>query len=491
VVVEPDQARSRKGDGTMSSPTESPMSCIIDDEFDRAWASSTGDPDALFKVLDENGVFESDTAPRSPRSTASSPNDEDKASSQGLSTMAPSTSASISSSTGQQKRAWKLESSEEEDYEEGQPDTAHHDKVAKVGGPAVLEVRAKLSPAPDVDRAAAGPPAATSRMDRLRSRAFSQLPVGTVGMAAHMKIPLAGCAVSLGRQVAIGCHRNEKRELVGVRHWAKGLAEALKKAGVEYEAQMSRAVQHEGLCAGTLAELVGVEALGLHICTQAVADSDKLARRFIQHTWPDIQHVFEDNTALIDISAKDGRYCAICTKQCRTKLPVPDIASGGFPCTPFTKMRDQKGSTPATGKPFEHPSYHVVMGQLPEYLKERQPHSFWIEEVETLRRNDPRTGNTYLNQLAAACKSAGYELRAMLLNHNSWVDMPRERIFLMGFRDSAGGAKAADWAVAKIEATVASRHQQGGPVGVWEVLNVSDMDEQTWLSHSKAPPQCT
>ena len=79
-----------------------------------------------------------------------------------------------------------------------------------------------------------------------------------------------------------------------------------------------------------------------------------------------------------------------------------------------------------------------------EYLKRRSPSTFIVEEVPAFQDIDQRKGVSYLYQFCNRCARQGYLVRVLCLNHNTWCDMPRERLWICGFKRSFG-EKAADW----------------------------------------------
>ena len=143
-------------------------------------------------------------------------------------------------------------------------------------------------------------------------------------------------------------------------------------------------------------------------------------------------------------------YCCCCSGPCsRTDWSV-DLCSGGFPCTPFTALRQKTGRTPRTGSAEQHPAFNTLVRQLEEYLAVRSPHGFWIEEVNGILNRNPVTGNRYMDEVASVVANRGYSIRVLVLNHNTWIKLARERVFLLGWHHCSGGKHAADWASAAV-----------------------------------------
>ena len=90
------------------------------------------------------------------------------------------------------------------------------------------------------------------------------------------------------------------------------------------------------------------------------------------------------------------------------------------------------------------------MTEFPKYLELRKPRSWWLEEVEEVLKVNPLTGSTYLEELGKRAAQQGYSSRAMVINHDCFVKVPRRRIFILGASEEAGGKEAADIAIKKV-----------------------------------------
>ena len=145
----------------------------------------------------------------------------------------------------------------------------------------------------------------------------------------------------------------------------------------------------------------------------------------------------------------------------------------------------QGGKGAKQGTPELHPQFNSIMEGLPDYLRRRCPESFIVEEVCAISRPCPNTGRPFLSTLVERCTQVGYSVVVLKLNHNDWIDVARERMFLLGFRSTAGGQRAAKWAAQKAQEVVTARQSMGGPVGVWEVLDASDPEELAALGSRK------
>ena len=125
------------------------------------------------------------------------------------------------------------------------------------------------------------------------------------------------------------------------------------------------------------------------------------------------------------------------------------------------------------------------MKEFPAYLAQRQPHMFWFEEVEAVKRMESQATVSHLEQVLHKCSDAGYSVRVLHLNHSICIDMARTRIFVVGVRASAGGREAADWIAEKAAGVMRHRRSQGGPTAVWDVLNSKDDTEFEYLRNNQ------
>ena len=227
--------------------------------------------------------------------------------------------------------------------------------------------------------------------------------------------------------------------------------------------------------------MVGIESLRVRLQTQAAADIDPFARRFLLRTWPGLQHLYTDNASLLEASSS---FCCRCEGTCQGVLQTPDIVSGGFPCKPWTLLRQNSGGTARTGAPHEHPCFRALTEHWPAYLREKQPAGCFVEEVETLLRLDPQTGQPYLNAIVAAISQEGYSVSVVKLDLATWINVPRVRLFLLGFRASCGGGVAADWATQRVDSITSARAEKGAGICVWQVT-YSAADEAERIHNAK------
>ena len=195
--------------------------------------------------------------------------------------------------------------------------------------------------------------------------------------------------------------------------------------------------------------------------------------------------MYHDNAAL---RSPDGGACFGChAARCRFRQGVrPDVASGGFPCPPFSAVRTKTGSTARTGPPEQHPQFDLVMHQYLAYIDYKRPRSFWLLEVKGfLVALKSLGGISPCQQLVNDLKSRNYHCEALVLNHSMFVKNSRERVFLIGCadgEDGAGGAAGArdvrDTVLEIIDMISKILALKGGPPSILDIVDVHSLQER-------------
>ena len=116
--------------------------------------------------------------------------------------------------------------------------------------------------------------------------------------------------------------------------------------------------------------------------------------------------------------------------------------SGGFPCPAFSAQRQKNGSTPGTGAPENHPTFPMAVEEFANYLSERQPSMFWMEEVVGFTKRVEALGMSPLAHVASKCRERGYAVEAFQLCHSVFINVRRPRVYFLGAHQRAGGAAA-------------------------------------------------
>ena len=112
-------------------------------------------------------------------------------------------------------------------------------------------------------------------------------------------------------------------------------------------------------------------------------------------------------------------------KRDHSKTPYCDLYVAGFPCQAFSVAGKRKG--------FQDPR-GTLFYDLFKYIKLKRPKYFILENVKGLVRHDK--GNTF-KTIMESLDSLKYDIHYKVLNTKNYgLPQNRERIFIIGFRDS-------------------------------------------------------
>ena len=117
-------------------------------------------------------------------------------------------------------------------------------------------------------------------------------------------------------------------------------------------------------------------------------------------------------------------------------IPPHDLLLAGFPCQPFSIAGVSKKN--ALGKPhgFRCEAQGTLFFDVARIIESHRPSAFLLENVKNLMRHDG--GKTFDVIHRTLTKELGYQIHWKLLDSRSWVPQRRERIFIVGFRESNG-----------------------------------------------------
>ena len=204
-------------------------------------------------------------------------------------------------------------------------------------------------------------------------------------------------------------------------------------------------LRRDVLCAGSCPELWASIAFqreaefgSVHVCEKKVQAQTWISEHFAHLT----THCFDSNDSILG-----GGYCWQHKRQC---VPAneerTDIMSAGYPCPPFSKQRDKSGSTDKTSKADDHPELRTLMDGFPKYLRSNQPRCWFIENVVEMAKVCPRGSlQTFLAILLYEVAQLGYSCRAIVLEHETYIVVPRRRLFVFGCSSEAGGKVGVEW----------------------------------------------
>lgn len=116
-------------------------------------------------------------------------------------------------------------------------------------------------------------------------------------------------------------------------------------------------------------------------------------------------------------------------------IPAHDVLLAGFPCQPFSIAGVSKKN--ALGRPhgFMDATQGTLFFDVAQIIKHHQPKAFLLENVKNLRSHDG--GNTFATIMNVLQNDLGYKVETRVVSARPWVPQGRERIFIVGFRDSS------------------------------------------------------
>lgn len=117
-------------------------------------------------------------------------------------------------------------------------------------------------------------------------------------------------------------------------------------------------------------------------------------------------------------------------------VPDHDILLAGFPCQPFSIAGVSKKN--ALGRPhgFKDTTQGTLFYDVARIIAEKKPKAFLLENVKNLVSHDK--GKTFKTILNVLRDELGYEVHARVIDGQHFVPQHRERIIIVGFRESAG-----------------------------------------------------
>jgi len=116
------------------------------------------------------------------------------------------------------------------------------------------------------------------------------------------------------------------------------------------------------------------------------------------------------------------------------KIPDHDVLLAGFPCQPFSLAGVSKKNSLGRPHGFLCDTQGTLFYDTAEIIKAKRPKAFLLENVKNLGSHDG--GNTFRTILNVLKNELGYHVDYKVINAAGWVPQKRERIFIVGFRDS-------------------------------------------------------
>ncbi|MFD1361250.1 DNA (cytosine-5-)-methyltransferase [Lentibacillus salinarum] len=117
-------------------------------------------------------------------------------------------------------------------------------------------------------------------------------------------------------------------------------------------------------------------------------------------------------------------------------VPDYDVLLAGFPCQPFSIAGVSKKKSLGMQHGFRDETQGTLFFDVARMIEYHRPKAFVLENVKNLQTHDK--GKTFSVIMRTLEKELGYHVDYKVINSKGWVPQNRERIFIVGFRDSAG-----------------------------------------------------
>jgi len=121
------------------------------------------------------------------------------------------------------------------------------------------------------------------------------------------------------------------------------------------------------------------------------------------------------------------------TKIHAGNVPEHDILVAGFPCQPFSIAGVSKYGSLGREHGFKDETKGTLFFDIVRLLDYHRPKAFMLENVKNLQSHDK--GKTW-QVISRALDELGYIVHSRVLDAKLLVPQHRERIFILGFRDS-------------------------------------------------------
>jgi DNA (cytosine-5)-methyltransferase 1 len=123
------------------------------------------------------------------------------------------------------------------------------------------------------------------------------------------------------------------------------------------------------------------------------------------------------------------------TKVDAADIPKHDVLVAGFPCQPFSLAGVSKKN--ALGRPhgFECETQGTLFFDIERIIAHHRPRAFLLENVKNLKSHDK--GNTWRVIRSTLEDKLKYRVHHIVLDAKHVLPQHRERVFIVGFRDSA------------------------------------------------------
>ena len=118
----------------------------------------------------------------------------------------------------------------------------------------------------------------------------------------------------------------------------------------------------------------------------------------------------------------------------KESVPDHDLLLAGFPCQPFSIAGVSKKNSLRRAHGFEDETQGTLFFDLFQVLRVKRPKAFLLENVKNLVSHDK--GNTFKVIKRKLQEELGYQIDARVIDGAHFVPQHRERIIIVGFRES-------------------------------------------------------
>lgn len=159
-------------------------------------------------------------------------------------------------------------------------------------------------------------------------------------------------------------------------------------------------------------------------------------------------------------------------------IPDHDVLLAGFPCQPFSIAGVSKKNALGKKHGFADETQGTLFFDVARIIKEKQPRAFLLENVKNLKSHDK--GRTFAVIKKVLEEDLGYHIHVKVIDAAHYVPQHRERILIVGFRESVGF----DWAALQLP--------EKGTIKLAEIFHKVDgsepelpWDEGRYFDHAK------
>lgn len=121
------------------------------------------------------------------------------------------------------------------------------------------------------------------------------------------------------------------------------------------------------------------------------------------------------------------------TKISEKEIPEHDILLAGFPCQPFSIAGVSKKNALGRAHGFLDETQGTLFFDVARIIKHKKPSAFLLENVKNLVSHDK--GKTF-KVITETLKELGYSIHYKILDGKNFVPQHRERIIIVGFKNS-------------------------------------------------------